>query len=141
MERIPTIFENEAMRMSALNKHKHKHMNSNEKSAGAAFLIVIGTFALLSLLWLYGIFAYGFVITKLWVWFVMTVPAFGIDYKLGILQAAGLFMFVRFFTHNHNVKINSQDERPVTDKIAEVFVPILIPWATLLLAWLLKGMM
>lgn len=123
--------------MAALNKHKH--MNSDNKSVGAAFLIIIGSFVLLSLLWLYGIFAYGFVAVKLWAWFV--VPIFHTEYTFGILQAAGLFMFVRFFTGNHNIKVNSQDDRPIADKIAEVFVPILIPWATLLLAWLLKGMM
>lgn len=137
MERIPTLFEQEAKRMSALNKHKH--MNYSEKSAGAVFLIAVGTFALLALLWLYGIFAYGFVATKLWAWFI--VPVFHPEYTFGILQAAGIFMFVRFFTQNYNIKINSQDERPISDKIAEVFVPIVVPWITLLLAWILKAML
>jgi hypothetical protein len=136
MERIPTLFEQEAKRMSALNKHKH--MNS-DKSAGAAFLAVIGIFALVCLLWLYGIFAYGFVAVKLWAWFV--VPVFHTEYSFGILQAAGLFMFVRFFTQNYNIKVNSQDERPVTDKIAEIFIPIIVPWMTLGLAWILKSML
>lgn len=124
--------------MSALNKHKHKHMNS-EKSVGAAFLILIGVFALTALLWVYGIFAYGYVAVKLWAWFV--VPVFHPEYTFGILQAAGLFMFVRFFTNNHTAKIDSTDERPVSDKVAETFVPIIIPWATLLLAWILKSML
>jgi hypothetical protein len=131
-----TTFEKEAERMFALNKHKH--MNS-EKSVGAAFLVLIGVFALTALLWVYGIFAYGYVAVKLWAWFV--VPVFHPEYTFGILQAAGLFMFVRFFTNNHTAKIDSTDERPVSDKVAEAFVPIIIPWATLLLAWILKCMM
>lgn len=113
-------------------------MNS-DKSVGAAFLIIIGSFALLCLLWLYGIFAYGFVATKLWAWFV--VPIFHTEYSFGILQAAGLFMFVRFFTQNYNIKVNSQDDRPTSDKIAEAFIPIIVPWMTLALAWILKSML
>lgn len=122
--------------MRTLNKHKHM---SSEKSVGAAFLILIGALALTSILWLYGIFAYGFVAVKLWAWFV--VPVFHTEYAFGILQAAGLFMFVRFFTSTHTTRIDSTDERPMSDKVAEVFVPIVTPWATLLLAWILKSMM
>ena len=122
--------------MSALNKHKH--MNT-EKSVGAAFLVLVGVFALTALLWVYGIFAYGYVAVKLWAWFV--VPVFHTEFTFGILQAAGLFMFVRFFTNGHTAKIDSTDSRPMSDKVAEVFVPIVTPWATLLLAWILKSMM
>ena len=131
-----TTFEKEAERMTALNKHKH--MNSDDKSGAAALLAVIGVFALLALLWLYGIFAYGFVAVKLWAWFV--VPVFHTSVTFGILQAAGLFMFVRFFTTEYKMPVTDPDET-MEQKIAKVMVPIIVPWATLFFGWLLRSMM
>jgi hypothetical protein len=126
--------------MSALNKHKH--MNS-DKSVGAAFLIIIGVFALVAGLWLYGVFAYGFVLAKLWAWFVIPIgtSALGVTInQIGILQAAAICMIVRFVWPT-NLKIDSTDERPVSDKVAEVFAAIIVPWMALFCAWVLKGMM
>ena len=128
--------------MSALNKHKHMNSDSS-KTVGAAFLIVIGVLALVVGLWLYGIFAYGFVLAKLWAWFVIPIGAsiLGVTInQLGILQAAAIIMVVRFVM-THQFKIDSTDERPPTDKIAEVLAALLIPWAALFFGWLLKGMM
>lgn len=116
---------------------------STNKSVGAAFLIVIGVLALLTGLWLYGIFAYGFVLTKLWAWFVIPMAASVAKVTLGtigILQGAAIFAVVRF-VWPHHFKIDSNHERPVSDKVAEVFVAIIMPWGALFFGWLLKAMM
>ena len=134
---MPSLFEEEAKRMAALNKHKNMSSDTS-KSVGAAFLIVIGVLALFAGLWLYGVFAYGFVLTKLWAWFIM--PILGVKFGLGVLQAAALIAVVRF-VWPHNIKIDSNDERPASDKVAEVFIAILLPWGSLFFAWILKGMM
>ena len=92
----------------------------------------------LFLLWLYGIFSYGFAIVKLWTWFV--VPVFHPDVKLGIMQAAGLFMFVRFFTSDHKLpKFNEKDSDE--SKVAAVFLPLVIPWMAVIFGWVLKSIM
>lgn len=119
--------------MAALNKHKH--MNS-DKSGITVFLTAIGSFVLIVLLWLYSIFAYGYVAVKLWAWFI--VPVFHTDVTFGIIQAAGLFMVVRFFTHDYKMPVT--DETTI-QKIAEVGLQIIVPWATLFFGWLLKSMM
>ena len=130
-----TTFEQEAKRMTALNKHKHM---TSDKSIGAAFLMVLGVLVLLPIAWLYGVFAYGFVAVKLWAWFV--VPIFHTTINFGILQAAGLFIFVRFFTSEHQMPATHPDET-TEQKIAKAILPIIVPWVTLLFGWFLKSMM
>ena len=113
-------------------------MNSDDNSAATAFLKIIGVLALLAIMWIYGIFAYGYVAVKLWAWFVM--PVFHTDITLGILQAAGLFMFVRFFTFEHKMPVDDPDEA-MEHKVSNVILTIIVPWVTLFLGWLLKSMM
>jgi hypothetical protein len=136
---MSSSFEQEAKRMAALNKYKHKHMDSDsDKSLVAALLIFLGALVLIPALWLYGVFAYGFVAVKLWAWFI--VPVFHPEITFGILQAAGLIIFVRFFTSDHRMPPENPDETTV-QKVTKVLVPILAPWVTLLFAWVLKAMM
>jgi|FAXJ01.1.fsa_nt_gi hypothetical protein len=135
-ENIPTFFEQEANRMAALNKYKH--MNSDDKSGATTLLTIIGAGVLIAFLWLYSIFAYGFVAVKLWAWFV--VPVFHTTVTFGILQAAGLLMFVRFFVQEHKMPVTDPDET-TSQKICKVILPIIVPWMVLLLGWLLKSMM
>jgi len=111
---------------------------TSDKSLGVAFLTFLGALVLLPLLWLYGIFAYGFVAIKLWAWFV--VPIFHTDITFGIFQAAGLFMFVRFFTTEYKMPVTNPDET-TGQKIASAIFLIAVPWTVLLFAWILKSIM
>ena len=112
-------------------------MNSDKTFAGA-LLLLLGAISFLFLGWLYGIFAYGFVIIKLWAWFV--VPVFHPEVTFGIMQASGLFMFIRFITIDHKMPVTNPDEE-LKDKIGRVMLPILLPWAALFFGRLLHTLM
>jgi hypothetical protein len=103
-----------------------------------AVLTFIGVFAMVSILWIYGIVSYGFVATKLWAWFV--VPVFHTTVTFGILQAAGLFMFVRFFVHEERMSATDPDET-AQQKISKIILPIIVPWITLFFGWVLHFML
>ena len=122
--------------MDSLNKHKSMKNTSIGASIGAILLIVVGFLAMLAGAWVYGVFAYGFVLAKIWGWFMVAEP-FSLP-AITWIQAAALFCVIRFITSPHSIKINSKDERETADKIAEVIVPFFAPWATLFFAWLFK---
>jgi len=96
-------------------------------------LVTLGIF----LLWLYGVFAYGYAFVKLWTWFV--VPVFHPDINIGIMQAAGLFMFIRFLTADRKMPVNDPKESSEV-KAAKVLLPMIIPWVAILFGWMLKSL-
>lgn len=127
-----SYFEEEAERIANLNRPKKR---KNMKALGI-LLLALGGIVGFFLLWLYGIFAYGFVAVKLWAWFVTPIFPMLAEYKFSVLQAAGLFMFVRFFTTNVNYAKNDPDEE-LSDKVGKMLVPIILPWVTLFFGWIL----
>jgi len=135
---MPSLFEEEAKRMAALNKHKHMKDNPLP-TIGIILAAIIGILALLVGGWVYGVFAYGFVIAKLWTWFMVIEP-FSLP-AITWVQGAALFMVVRFLASSHTVKVNTKEEndKDVSDKIVQVLVPLLSPWITLFIAWVFKS--
>lgn len=127
---MKSFFEKEAERMAKLNALKE-----DEKFTISKFLLGgIFLFIVVCLIWLYGVFAYGFVITKLWAWFIVPVFASAASVKLGIFQASGIYMLVRFLTAE-NFKITSDETQQ--EKWTKTGVILLYPWATLLFGWIL----
>lgn len=128
---IESFFE-EAKRIAKLNALKEKE--AEKFSISRLLLGGIFLFIAFCLIWLYGVFAYGFVITKLWAWFIVPVFASAATVKLGIFQAAGIFMLVRFLTAE-NFKITSDENQK--EKWTKAGVILLYPWITLLFGWFL----
>lgn len=94
--------------------------------------VIIGLF----LIWIYGVFSYGFVAVKLWTWFVVPIFPTLAAYKFGILQAGGLFMFIRFMTTTSSYKKNDP-KKTTSDTAIEILYLLLLPWATLFFGWIL----
>ena len=98
----------------------------------------LGAIVLIGLAWFYGIFAYGYVGSVMWVWFVMnlfpTAPA------ITWLQAAGLSLLVSFFTRDHLYKKIDPDQSTM-DKVLTPIVPTVAPWITLLMGYIIHRMM
>ena len=119
-------------------------MNSKSfsETVAGAFVVIVGICAMFVLSWLYGIFAYGYVASKLWVWFIVTplamkeivVPTFS------ILQCTGFMMIAYFFTQRPSYTPSDPDEKTET-KVAKFLTPLLAPWATLFFGWLLHKIM
>lgn len=133
-----SAFEQEANCIANLNKHKSMN-NSSDKTLAMILLAIVGILLLLPLGWVYGWFAYGFVLAKIWGWFMVAAP-FSLP-AITWVQAAALFMVVRFLTSTHTVKINSNldKDKEVSDKVVELLVPLLSPWITLFIAWVFKA--
>lgn len=78
----------------------------------------------------------GWVLTKLWAWFV--VPVFGLP-SLGILAAAGIALVAGLLTHQ-----DADCESPKRDreeKVARMVVLLYKPLAWLFFGWVIKEMM
>lgn len=74
----------------------------------------------------------GYVLTILWVWFV--VPVFHLP-ALGIVTAIGISLVVSFLTHQHRPE-NPADTRGAGEKFGESIVfALLWPAMTLLIGW------
>ena len=72
----------------------------------------------------------GFVLTKLWVWFI--VPVFHVP-LLTIALAIGLSLVIGFLTHQY---MRNTDDRPMSDQVIESFIHALMyPTMALLIGW------
>jgi hypothetical protein len=77
-----------------------------------AIILIILTFSIVSLLSIYD----GFVLTKLWMWFV--VPTFGLP-MLTLPIAIGLALLVSFLTHQRPAENpNKSTSEQIVDQIA-----------------------
>ena len=90
------------------------------------FLLTVGFFMV------YGALANGFVLTKLWGWFI--VPVFGLP-QLSLPYAIGFAMIIGYLTrHDFKIKDDSE-EKDVKTAWVKVIVSILYPWLALFLGW------
>jgi hypothetical protein len=134
---VDSYFDSLVKKRETLNAAKRPPTESFAKLlaylGGLSILCILGAAAC----WLYGIFAYGFVITCMWEWFVLPLfPALA-SVKFGILQAAGLLLFVRFFTVTYHYTTKAKVEKTTSDKVIEIVMPIIFPWISLFFAWAL----
>jgi len=110
-------------------------MSANKNSAEDGYKIVTGCLLFLlalPFLTVYSYFANGFILSKLWSWFIVTT--FGLE-PLTIVQAIGVSMVVGFLT-SHRASTNNKD-KTTSDTIAEVLIALLSPWFTLLIGWII----
>ena len=123
---------------------KRNLTNLNEKDSSflgtlaGVCLNILGTLALIGLAWLYNIFAYGYVGSIMWTWFIM--PLFPSMPAISLLQAAGLSLMVTFFTHDHLYRKTPSDQSTM-DKIMTMVVPAIAPWVTLLVGYIVHCML
>jgi len=87
--------------------------------------VVFGLIALVSVI-------KGFVIAKIWLWFM--VPIFGLP-VLSIAQAIGVALVIGIFTNEH-ASLTQQDD-PKKKKNA-ILTGLLAPFMTLLFGWIVK---
>lgn len=98
------------------------------------FLISSGVLAVIasfSLMYLYSAFVSAFVVSHLWLWFV--VPIFGVS-VLSFPQAFGLSLLVNYWTFQHFSQ-HIRDTRTWKEKIPETLGLLSRPWFILLVGW------
>lgn len=96
---------------------------------GSGALAVIGVFAAM---YLYSAFVSAFVVTHLWLWFI--VPVFGFA-PLTFPQAFGLSLLLNYCTYHHFSQ-HVRDERTWKEKLPETIGLLTRPWWVLLVAFL-----
>jgi hypothetical protein len=77
----------------------------------------------------------GFVLTKLWLWFM--VPVFGLP-ELGLAQAIGISLVVSWLTYRPNEKQDDDQEKTTKQKVSMVLKPLARAGATLLIGYIVK---
>ncbi len=120
-------------------------------SATLSVLVFLGLFILAGFTWVYSIFAYGFVLAKLWTWFIIPIASTVLSMtiaKIGVLQAAALMMVLKFMVYNPDAATYascSNKDESTGEKFSKMFGHFLgalfAPWFVLLFAWILKAMM
>ena len=131
-----SFFEEESKRIAALNK------DADKPTLGQKLLLALFAVALVGIfvvpLTAYGILVTGFVATKLWSWFLVPL---GLP-SIGILHAAGIATLVRLFTAENPFAAQDSAERvPEDKKMSRTITLILIPWATLLIGYIVHRCM
>ena len=109
-------------------KNKEKMPTISE----SIFKIIGSVFVAVSL-WCYYTFSNGYVLFKLWNWFVTPIFPSLSTIHFGMLQAAGLFAVVQFCSFHFNMPEPPSKSDPAT----KLMRPILYPWFTLLSGWVL----
>lgn len=93
----------------------------------AFFTLVIGAIVII-----YFAFSWGFVLFKLWGWFIL--PVFPMLPFITLWQAVGLSMFVDLFKNHTSHTYKEDPDR----KNSATINGIISPWLMLLLAWFVK---
>ena len=93
---------------------------------GIIFLAVI----ILAIALLYSSVAWGLVMYKFWYWFLL--PVFPSLPQINFAQAVGLMFFLALFKN-----VESQImKKEYKDETASTWGPLLAPWLTLLMGWI-----
>ena len=94
--------------------------------------IIIGSILLIFGLLIYTTFAWGFVASIIYGWFVL--PIFPDAPTLNWLELAGLMFVVRCFIHPPNDQIKDEYK----DNTSSMITGLILPWTLLFGAWLFK---
>jgi hypothetical protein len=109
-------------------------MSANKSSTENSYKDIATCFAvmlILPFLTVYSYFVNGFVLSKLWSWFIVTT--FGLD-PLNIVQAIGLTIVVGFLTVRTNW--NTDKDKTTAEKISQFVIALVAPFVTLLVGWI-----
>jgi len=97
-------------------------------------LALLGVMALIPLFILYSSFAWGYVSSVIYTWFI--IPVFTNAPTLTWLQLAGIMFFINCFVHNGNTLAYLKDE--VKDTLTGTITSIIAPFLVLFGAWIFK---
>jgi hypothetical protein len=97
-------------------------------------LSCIGLLALAMVAPIISAFTNGFVLTKLWEWFIVPVPMFHAA-SLSLISAMGISLIVSLLTHQTEEK--GKDERETSEKVIAAVMRIVVgPFIFLFFGWL-----
>jgi len=133
------MFELEAERIAKLNQHKTSQSSGSwySKLVGISLGVAISLVVMLLVLVpssAYAVFAYGFVLMKLWGWFV--VPTFGVA-PISWVVGGGIMLLVRLLTLPEPKNDKAEVKKPLSEHLMFLLGTMLIPWYSLLVGWLL----
>lgn len=135
-----SLFETEAERIALLNKFKKKDDVSLSAKLvgwtvgiGLCLVIFLAIFIPTSI---YFVLAHGFVLTKLWGWFIVPLGA----PALTVLHAAGIIGLVRLCTYNAKVTPEKEDV-DWTKKVLHFIMLATIPWVSLFFGYVIHRFM
>lgn len=94
-------------------------------------LAILGLIILFPLLIIYSAIVHGWVLSKLWLWFL--VPIFGLQ-PLNITQAIGISIIVGFLTHQVDIKKGKDDK-------VKLFLVLINPFIILLFGYIVHKFM
>lgn len=101
-----------------------------------ALVAIIAAIVVFTAVMGYSIFSYGFVLFKFWYWFLL--PVFVTLPQITYYQAIGIMIFIGLF---QKLKMEKHFKKDVIDKEKgkyDVYTALLMPWATLVLGYLVK---
>jgi hypothetical protein len=101
-----------------------------------ALLILLGGIVIIPALIMYSSMSWGYVMTKLWIWFLL--PVFPNMPHITFWQAVGLIIFLQLFK-NYDSNGSIKDE--YKDKISMWIQALLAPWLILFCGWLVLQFM
>jgi len=124
------------------NSVKKKKSKTTLKSVLIAAATMLGIFVLLFVpSFIYLVLAHGFVLSKMWAWFVVPL---GIA-PVKTLHAAGLVAVVKLLTYDINTVSNSTNTNDesggVKHHVAKLVGIVVAPWVALLFAYIIKCFM
>ena len=107
--------------------------DKQEKEALESFLgILLAVFIFAPLFITYSVVTTGFILSKLWVWFVIPLGA----PTLGLVHLYGLSLLISLITMRNSIY---KEEREVDG--GKCFAAFLAPWIILLVGWILHLIM
>lgn len=103
-------------------------------------LAIVGGFALFALLLVYNSFSWGFVLMKVWNWFV---PAIFVGLPvLGFYQAVALMLVAGVFKHRtsgyQKLTIDGKEIPIESNTKKNIALIIVAPWISLIIIWFIK---
>jgi hypothetical protein len=99
-----------------------------------ALFLLVGAMGLMVVGLIYGAFAYGFVVYKMWYWFL--TPVFTTLPHISLYQAIGIGLFIGLFRNSMSPEYEFKGE--TLKEKTKWGTMILFPWFTLGAAYLIK---
>jgi hypothetical protein len=96
-------------------------------------LSCIGLIALVIIAPLFSALTEGFVLTKLWEWFIVPIPMFHAA-SLSLISAMGICLIIGMLTHQTE---KTKDDRETSEKVIAMVMSIIVkPFIFLFFGWL-----
>lgn len=113
----------------------------NKEKGKRMILLLIGLF--LGQL-VYFIWSKGFVLVKLWSWFVIYFGnLIGIEIpELSLMLAIGLSLFASYFVGTNSLaELYEDQDQDLLARILKIIISLLLPWVILGVGWIIKDIL